>query len=133
MGKPRSTSLRKRWPSEDGSCSAHDHDGAMRMLGDAIGGRAEQPVTDEVSAVAEHDEVVAALFGDTGDQLCGVPRSNVDVDLDSCVLAFESRLRGERTEEGVLLTLDLLDLADGRGVGGQRALHCERSDMRLGE
>jgi hypothetical protein len=38
---------------------ADDDDGTVRVVGDAVGGRAEQVVAEEVAAVPDDDEVVA--------------------------------------------------------------------------
>ena len=49
-----------------------DHDGAVGVVGDAVGGRAEQIVAEEVAAVADDDQVVAVGLGVVGDDLGGV-------------------------------------------------------------
>lgn len=62
---------------------ANDHHGAIGVLGDPVGCRAEQVVTQEVAAVAEYDQVGAQLAGDADDQLGRVTGSQLNVELDA--------------------------------------------------
>ena len=53
------------------------------MLGDAVSRGAEQMVAQEMSAVAEHDQVSAELAGDLHDQLGRVAGAQLDLELDA--------------------------------------------------
>jgi hypothetical protein len=53
------------------------------VVGDAVGGRAEQVVPEEVSAVADDDQVVAVCLCVVGDHLGGVAGHEGDLGLDS--------------------------------------------------
>jgi len=54
-------------------CLSHDHHRARCVLGDAVCGRAEQVVADEVASVAEHDQVVVSFACNLWDQFGSVP------------------------------------------------------------
>ena len=105
----------------------------MGVLGDPIRSRAENPVPDEVPAVTENDQVVAALLREARDELCRVTGADVDVDLDTGLLALRAGGSGERPEEAVLLASDLIDLADGRRIRGERAFDRESGEPRPSE
>ena len=98
--------------------SANDHDRARRVLGNSVGRRAEQPVADDMSAMAEDDQVVSALFCEAGDEVCGMAGAKLDVDVNAGPVCLGACFSGEVAEEAVLFPLDLFDLADGRRVGG---------------
>jgi hypothetical protein len=51
------------------------------VLGDPVGGGAEQVVAQEVALVAEHDQVALLLVGDADDQLGGVAGAELDLEL----------------------------------------------------
>jgi hypothetical protein len=52
------------------------------VLGDAVGGGAEHVVAQEVSSVAEGDQVGLLILGDADDQPGGVAGAKLDLELD---------------------------------------------------
>jgi hypothetical protein len=103
-----------------------DHHGAVGMLGDAVGGGAEEVVAQEVTLVAEDDQVGVGLVGDADDQLGCVAGVELDVELDAGRFGLPAGVGEQPLEEGVLLAFHFVDFADGGGVGGQRAFDGER-------
>src|SRR5947199_9539106 len=106
--------------------SADDHHRARGMLRDAVGGRPEEMVAQEVTAVAEHDEVEATRGREVGDDLGGVPRAQLDRKLDVGLGGLLARSHSQPEEEEVLFPLDLVDLANGRRVRRKRSFDRER-------
>jgi hypothetical protein len=100
------------------------------MLGDAVGGRAEQVVAQEVAAMAEHNEVVTAGGCKLRDHFRGVAGTQLDVEIEPRAGGLLLCLVCERREEAVFLALDLVDLADRRRVCGQRPLNREGGHTR---
>src|SRR5436190_14655855 len=101
--KPPS-SFMSRQGTERGSLD--DHHRARRALRDAVRGRAEQVVAQEVAAASEHDEIVGPLRGDARDQLGGMTCADDDLERDTGPLRLVSRILREPLEEGILLALD---------------------------
>lgn len=79
-----------------------DHDGAVGVVGDPVGGGAEQVVVQEVSLVTDHDEIGVAVTGVAGDQLGGVA---VDFEVDVSGLGLVLGGVGDLGEEAVFLAL----------------------------
>jgi hypothetical protein len=71
------------------------------VFGDAVCGRAEQVVAEEVAAMAEHNEVVAAGAREVRDHLGRVADPDVDDDLDAALRGSLARRGGEGVEEQV--------------------------------
>jgi hypothetical protein len=82
---------------------ADDHDRALRVHGDPVGGRAEQVVAEEVNAVSEHDQVEASGRRELGDDLGGVPGAELDLESDAGFRGSPSGLRRKASEERILL------------------------------
>jgi hypothetical protein len=110
-----------------------DHHRAVGVLGDPVGGRAEQVVAQEVALVAEHDQVVLLFLSDADDQLGRVPgAAELDLQLDAGSGGLLACRVEQAPEEGVLLAAYLVDLADRGGVGGQRSFDRQRGQLRAG-
>jgi len=103
------------------------------VLGDAVGGRAEQVVAQEMAAMAEHDEVVTAGGRKLRDHFGGVAGTQLDVEIEPRKGGLRPCLVRERREEEVLLPLDLVDLTDRCSVCGQRPLDREGGHLRVDE
>ncbi len=88
---PSAKTPKRRREGYAGCRSADDHHRAMGVVGDAVGGRAEQVVAEEVAAVADDDQVVAVRARVVGDDLGGVAGDEVGLDLDATLAAACSR------------------------------------------
>jgi hypothetical protein len=101
----------------------------MGMVCDAVRGRAEQVVAEEVAAVADHDQVVSVGYRVVGDHLGGVPGHQIGLELDAPVVRLRGGVVEDALEELVLLSLDLVDLSERGRVCRQLALDGQRGEL----